>query len=194
MTIAEERAVDRRAGLAHERGAVGARAPHLQVEALQAMGLHAASAIRALTAPRVGDDDVIAGGEFRYVVADGLDDAGALVAENGGVGRVVVAVAAVQVSLAHPARDDPDQRLVRPRVGQFERVDGERAEFFAHDGGGDVHDRHRKSVVGESVVRSWSSEQPAFSVPNTDCRRLIPHPTSRTGPAVRHLCTPADTG
>ena len=135
----EERAVDRGAALAHERGAVGARAAHFQVQPLHAMGLHVASTIWADAAPRKRDDDVIAGCEFRHAVADGLHHARAFVAVNRGIGRVVVAVATVQVGLAHAARHDPDQRLVRPRIGQFEPIDREGTEFFAHDGGGDFH-------------------------------------------------------
>ena len=83
---------------------------------------------------------MIAGRECGHAVADGLHHARAFVAVNRGIGRVVVAVATVQVGLAHAACHDPDQRLVRPRIGQFEPIDGEGTEFFAHDGGGDFHD------------------------------------------------------
>ena len=82
---------------------------------------------------------MIAGREFGHAGADGLHHAGTFVAVNRGIGRVVVAVATVQVGLAHAARHDPDQRLVRARIGQFEPIDREGTEFFAHDGGGDFH-------------------------------------------------------
>jgi hypothetical protein len=53
---------------------------------------------------------------------------------------VCCTVAAVQVGLAHATRYDPHQCLVGPRIGQFELVDGERAELFVHHGGGNLHD------------------------------------------------------
>ena len=64
----------------------------------------------------------------------------------------MLAVATVQVGLAHAARHDPDQRLVRPRIGQFEPIDREGAEFFAHDGGGDFHDSDQWLAGGKQQV------------------------------------------
>src|ERR1700724_2505923 len=52
---------------------------------------------------------------------------------------VVIAVAPVLVGLAHPARDNPDQKLVRPRVAQIEPLDAERAKSLARNGSGDLH-------------------------------------------------------
>ncbi len=138
--LLEECAVDGRAFLAHERGAVGAGAAHLQVEAAHAMGFHGAPAVRAFAAPGKRDDDMIARRQPGDGGADSLHDTGALVAIHGGIRRVVVAVAAMQVGLAHAARDDPDQHLVRSRIGQFEPVDREGAELLVHYGGGDFHD------------------------------------------------------
>src|SRR5262249_56272678 len=66
--------------------------------------------------------------------------------------KAVFVVATVQVGLAHPARHDPHQCLVRPRISQFEPIDRERTEFFGHDGGGDFHDSYR----GWSVAKSRS--------------------------------------
>jgi hypothetical protein len=144
----EKGAVDRRAALAHECGAVGARAGHFQLAVPHAMVRHVAPAIRTGAAPRKREDDVIARGEFRHAPADCLYDSRALVAVNRGIGRVVITVAAVQVGLAHAARDDPDQCLVRSRIGQLELVDRERGELFGHDGGGDFHDGYRWLMAG----------------------------------------------
>jgi hypothetical protein len=91
------------------------------------MGWHVAPTIGAGAAPGERDDDVVARNEFRDARADRLDHSGAFVAVNRGIGRVVVTVATVQVGLAHAARHDPHQCLVRPRIGQLELVDGERA-------------------------------------------------------------------
>jgi hypothetical protein len=83
---------------------------------------------------------VVAPRDLRDVLADSLHDPGALVPVNRGVGRVVVAVAPVQVGLAHAAGDDPHQGLVRPRIRQIDLLDAESAGFLAHHGGSDFHD------------------------------------------------------
>lgn len=89
---------------------------------------------------------MIARREPGHVLADRLHDPCPLVAVNGGVGPIVVAIAAVQVGLAHATRNDPDQRLVRARIGQLQLFDRERAEFLAHDGDADFH--LRRAVHG----------------------------------------------
>src|SRR5262249_5458421 len=111
----------------------------------------------AQPAPWKRDADVIAEREFGPAVADGLHHTRAFVAVNRGIGRVVVAVATVQVGLAHAARHDPDQRLVRPRIGQFEPIDREGTKFFAHDGSGDFHDRDPWLAGGERQVTNSAS-------------------------------------
>src|SRR6266536_1466592 len=137
--LLKERAVDRRTVPAHERRAVGARPAHLQREIVQAMRFHAASAIRAAAAPRERHDHVIARREAGDVFADRLDDAGAFVTEYRRQRRVVIAVTPVLVGLAHAAGDDPDQKLVRPRIGQLHLLDAELAKSLARDGSGDLH-------------------------------------------------------
>ena len=137
--LLEERAVDRRAAPAHERGAVRARAAHFQAEIVLAMVLHLAPAIRARPAPRERQNNVIADREIRHARSDRRDDARALVPEHRRQRRVVIAVAPVEVSLAHPARDDLDQKLVRARFGQLQRLDAEVAEPLSRDGRKDLH-------------------------------------------------------
>jgi hypothetical protein len=45
----------------------------------------------------------------------------------------------VQVGLAHPARDDPYQQLVRPRIRQVQLFDAEASRSFTRDGRNDLH-------------------------------------------------------
>src|SRR5580704_11646485 len=68
-----------------------------------------------------------------------MHHAGAFVAVNGGIRAIEIAVAAVQIGLAHAAGDDADDHLVRPRFAQLHGLDGERARPFADDGGLDLH-------------------------------------------------------
>ena len=56
-----------------------------------------------------------------------------------GYGVWIIAVASVQVGLAHAACHDADEHLVGARVGQLELLDREGAEFFARHRGGDQH-------------------------------------------------------
>src|SRR5205814_5719711 len=90
-------------------------------------------------APRKPHDHIIAGRKLGHFAADRRDDAGTLMAENRRQWRVEIAVAGVLVGLAHPARDDLDQKLVRTRIGQLERLDAERAELLARDGACELH-------------------------------------------------------
>ena len=82
---------------------------------------------------------MIAGREPAHGAADGMHHAGAFVAVNGRVRAVEIAVAAVQIGLAHAAGHDADDHLVRPRLAQLHGLDGERARPFAHNGGLDLH-------------------------------------------------------
>ncbi len=61
------------------------------------------------------EDDVVAGGHLGDAGADGLDDAGGLVAEQERELVVDAALAVVQVGVAHPARLDRDDGLARVR-------------------------------------------------------------------------------
>ena len=62
-------------------------------------------------------------------VADGLDDAGGLVAEQEREVVVDAALAVVQVGVAHAARLHLHERLARARVGDDDRLDGDRLPF-----------------------------------------------------------------
>src|SRR5207247_9984428 len=135
--LLEERAIDRRAALAHERRPVRTRAAHLQFPVALAMRLHVPPAVGTRAAPWERHDDVIARREFCNAFADRLDHARALVAEHRRQRHVEVAVAPVLVSLAHAARRGPDEKLVGPGVRQLDLLDGEWAELLACDGGGD---------------------------------------------------------
>src|SRR5262245_23305870 len=46
----------------------------------------------------------------------------------------------MQVGLAHAACHDPDQCLVRSRIGEFDLLDREGAALLAHHGSGDFHE------------------------------------------------------
>jgi hypothetical protein len=83
---------------------------------------------------------VVAGRKAAHGITDGMHDAGAFVAVDGGVRAVEIAVAAVQIGLAHAARHDADDHLVRPRLAQLHGLDGERARPFTDDGGLDMHE------------------------------------------------------
>src|SRR4029077_19121348 len=76
------RAVDRRAVLRKERGAVGARTLHLERAAIEAIVMPLLPAIGAAAAPWIGHDDVIAGREIAHRAADGMNDTGAFVPIN----------------------------------------------------------------------------------------------------------------
>ena len=82
---------------------------------------------------------MVAGRKRANGIADGMHHTGAFVTVNGGVRAVEIAVAAVQIGLAHAARHDADDHFVRPRLAQLHGLDGERARPFAHNGGFDLH-------------------------------------------------------
>ncbi|BDZ59469.1 hypothetical protein GCM10025872_31260 [Barrientosiimonas endolithica] len=110
-----------------ELGAVGEG--HLlvgvvRVEAVPRLALGARAALTAHRAPV--ENHEVAGRDLGDALADRLDRAGGLVAEQE---REVVADAAhavVQVGVAHPARLDRHHRLARPRVGHHDvdQLDG----------------------------------------------------------------------
>ena len=92
------------------------------VERVEAVPGAATAAGPALAADRTPvEDDVVAGRYVGDAVADGLDDAGSLMAEQ--VGEVVAdpALAVVQVGVADAAGLDLHDGLARPRVGDDDR-------------------------------------------------------------------------
>jgi hypothetical protein len=83
---------------------------------------------------------MVAGFDRRHVLADLLDDAGALVAEHGRcITRWIGSGGRVQVGVADAARDEPDERLARLRLRQVDLLDGERLPELLEDCGPDPH-------------------------------------------------------
>ena len=117
------------------------RAAHFQLAAVETMIGLLIAAIVAIAAPRIGHHHMVAGHKVAHGGADGMDHAGAFVAVNGGIGTGEIAVAAVQVGLAHAARHHANDHLIGPRRGELQRVDDERCGFFVDDGGRDLHRR-----------------------------------------------------
>jgi hypothetical protein len=78
----------------------------------------AASARRAQ-----GQDDPLTLGQVEHLRTHGLDDAGGLVAEDGGKGGGQRAVDVVQVGVAHPAVVHPDPHLALTGLGELDVVD-----------------------------------------------------------------------
>ncbi len=110
------------------------------VEAVPGAAAQTCAALAAHRAPV--EDDEVAGGQVGDALADGLDDAGGLVAEEE---RVVVADAAllvVQVGVADAAGLDVHHRLARAGVRHHDRLDADgfvlagcdhAAYFLGHD-------------------------------------------------------------
>jgi hypothetical protein len=115
---------------------------------------------------------MVAGSEVADRGADLLDDAGAFVAAHDRVRQVrEIAVAGMQVGLAHPARDDPYQQLVRPRIRQVQLFDAEASRSFARDGRNDLHEppsrksdaRHQRAPIDErTYLENGYSKSPSF--------------------------------
>ena len=70
---------------------------------------------------------MIARRKVAHRAADRVHHAGAFVAVNGRIRTGEIAVAAVQIGLAHAARHDADDQFVGARLAELQRVDDERA-------------------------------------------------------------------
>src|SRR4029077_9648221 len=109
-------------------GAVGQVTEVLLLTDRQAQVRLRAAAVHAL--PALGGeqpDDVIADGERVDAVAERLNNAGALVAENRrGVARRVRARRGVHVGVADTTRLETDEHLPRPRRREIDLLDDER--------------------------------------------------------------------
>ena len=127
--LLRERADAERGG---QLGAVGERHLLRRVEGREAVPGPAAPAraARAAHRPPVQDDEV-AGPDVAHVVADGLDDARGLVAEQEREVVVDRTLAVVQVGVAHAARLHAYERLARSGVGDHDRLDGHRRALGA---------------------------------------------------------------
>ena len=101
-------------------------------------------------------DDVVAGSDkAAAALADALDDAGALVAED--ARRVAGRVGAggrVQVGVADAAGGEPDERLTSLRLGQLDVLDDERLPELLQHGGADPHGakRNRQPLAAATGV------------------------------------------
>jgi hypothetical protein len=84
------------------------------VEAVLGTSAQAGPALAAHRTPV--EDDEVAGGDVADALADRLDDARRLVAEEEGEVVVDAALLVVQVGVADAARLDPDDGLARSRV------------------------------------------------------------------------------
>ena len=104
---------------------------------------------------------MIAGRQGVDRAADGMNYAGALMTVNRRIGRSEIAVAAVQIGLAHAARHHPDDYFVWTRIAKFQFIDDERSRALADDGGGDLHSK-------------LSEAGPKLSTP-TEARRCEAH-------------------
>ena len=80
---------------------------------------------------------VVAGGDLVHPRTDGLDDAGALVAEHDRQGHRVHLVAHDEVGVAQPGGDDAHEHLVVPGRAEVRRPEVERTRL-ADDGRGDL--------------------------------------------------------
>src|SRR5580704_2403214 len=82
-----------------------------------------------------------------------VHDARALMAEDTRIGIGVMAVAAVQIGLAHAARDHLDDHLVGPRIAQFDRADPKRPRSFADDGRCYLHGIANAMLLRERMLQ-----------------------------------------
>ena len=104
-------------------------------------------------------DDVIARDERLDAGADALDDAGALVAQHRRrvAGRVCPG-RGVEVGVADAARDEADEHLAGPGLGQVDLLHLERrAERLQHSGA-DLHPAAR-SVASKPIARCVLSQK-----------------------------------
>lgn len=84
-----------------------------------------AAAVAATAEDGETGDDVIAGLDFGDLGSDGVDDAGSLVAEDGGALEGVEAVDAVEVGVANAAGGGVNADLVTDGVGDVDLAEGE---------------------------------------------------------------------
>ena len=93
-------------------GAVGALAGEVHVVEVGATGRGAVETGPAAGAVQEAQRDVVAGCDLLHRRADGLDDAGALVAEHDRQRHRVHLVPHDEVGVAQPGGDDADEHLV----------------------------------------------------------------------------------
>jgi hypothetical protein len=95
-----------------------------------------ASAMRALAAAAIAQQDMIAGCNPGHLRTDRLDHACALVPEDGGARNPGFGA---QVGVTEPGRVYPDENLIRSRLVEVDRFERERRIRRPTDRGGDLH-------------------------------------------------------
>jgi hypothetical protein len=138
--LLEKAGIDGSAVAAHRGRAIGAAAARFQGARICAIGDPAGAARLAFAAIRKRDDDRVAGGEIGDGGADRLDNAGALMPADDRVGQVgEIAVAGMEIGVAHARGEDAHEDFVFERRGEFELLDLEGLRAGRHDCGGDFH-------------------------------------------------------
>lgn len=133
--LAEEAAVGRGAvGVRQRRAAVGPGAEGVEGAGLLAVGRAPGRARIAGSAAAVGEADGVAGGDGGHRVSHGLDDTGALMAEDHGQTFPGPDLPHGQVGVADAGGGDTDQDLVRPWRVEVKGVEGEGAAGGFHQG------------------------------------------------------------
>ena len=137
-------------------GAVGEVAEVLLLADREAEVRQRADAVDALSAlGREEGDDVVSLGQERHVRPAPLDDARALVSEDGGgVSRRVNAGGGVHVGVAHTAGHQADQHLFRTGLGELHVADHQRAPELLEDGRPDLH-RAARAASDSSPASVW---------------------------------------
>ena len=161
------------------------------------------------------EDDVVADLEPLHVaLAERLDDARGLVAQQERVGVLDVALAVVQIGVAHPARLDLDHGLTGPGIGDDDRLDRDRLALLPGYDSPDLL-RHVASVFLACATghlcpddhlgmrtRAWSlpaAPPPPGGLDGRDRARLLPpdaapYPVRRTPRRLRFPRPDDDAG
>ena len=114
--------------------------PLLVADRDAAVGARIAAVLALAALRRKESDDVVARPQRRDVLADGLDDARALVTEDARhVAARIGARGRVQVRVADAAGDEADERLSRLRLGEVHVLDDERLPELLEHCGADPH-------------------------------------------------------
>ena len=120
--------------------------------------MHAFAALR-----REERHDVVAGRNRADARPDPFDDAGTFVAEHGRrVARRVGAGGGVEIGVADPTGDEPDEHLSLLRVGELDRLDRERSPELTEDCGLNAHRR----IIVEPMARIRPFTALRYDVPD----------------------------
>ena len=119
-----------------------------------------------------GQDHVVAGRHVLDAVADGLDDARGLVAEEERELVVDGALPVVEVGVADPARLHRDHGLTRPRIGHLDGLDRHRLALGTGDDPPDLlpHVVPPRSLLRSGIVGCRLRGRPSDRSPSTAAR------------------------